>query len=129
MKLTELRRKTEDGVFAAADFAELVHGTSPRQLCLADGAALEEARGFNGLCTARFNAELITEGLDYAELKAGSRLFVGGAELEITEAGKRCFDECPLRQAGESCPLPRSCAFARVVTGAVVRAGMTIIGA
>lgn len=124
MKLVEIHQKGTDGAYRNADSAELVVGDSKRQICLADGNALLDARGFPGLCTQKFNADLITEGLDYAFLAEGCRLFIGTAVLEITAAGKRCFDECLLHQAGKTCPLPKNCAFAHVVLGGTVLSGM-----
>ncbi len=127
MKLVEIHQKGTDGAYRNVDFVELVSGDSPRQLCLADGKALTEARSFSGLCTQKFNADLITECVDYASLTAGCRILIGEAVLEITTAGKRCFDECLLHQAGETCPLPKNCAFAHVVYGGTVRIGMNFV--
>ena len=126
MTVLELRHKNVEGQYQTVDNTLLVSGDSPRQLSLADGAALLEARMLPGLCTQRFSAELITEGLDYKTLSSCSRLTIGETELEISAAGKRCFDECVIHQAGEVCPLPSHCAFARVVQGGQIRAGMII---
>ncbi len=126
MKLVEIHQKETDGAYRNVDFVELAIGDSKRQICLADGKALQDARSYHGLCTQKFNADLITEGVEYAALPAGRRLFIGDAVLEITAAGKRCFDECFLRQAGETCPLPKNCAFAHVVSGGTVRIGMNL---
>ncbi len=90
-------------------------------LSLLSGEAEESIRAAGGLCTGRFAANILTSGLDYASLRAGSRLTIGEAELEITRVGKPCFGECALFQQGERCPLPTSCAFARVLRGGTVR--------
>ena len=126
MMLLEIRQKEEDGQYQTVDGAQLTAGDFPRQLSLADGPALLAARELPGLCTQRFNAELITEGLDYKTLSPGSRLIIGDAKLEISSAGKRCFDECVIHQAGEICPLPSHCAFAHVILGGNIQAGMTL---
>jgi hypothetical protein len=94
---------------------------------LLSGEAEQEIARMGGLCSARFMANFITRGLDYAALTAGDRLTVGPAELEITRMGKRCFEECVLITAGEKCPLIENCAFARVLRGGEVRAGDEII--
>ena len=65
MTLREIRQKDTDGQYQTAERSTLYAGDSPRQLSLADGAALLAARKLPGLCTQRFNAELITVGLDY----------------------------------------------------------------
>jgi MOSC domain-containing protein YiiM len=84
---------------------------------LLSSEAEEEIRGLGGLCTERFLANIVTRGLDYAVLEAGVRMTVGNCELEIVRVGKGCYEVCALRQNGETCPLPKSCAFARVVRG------------
>lgn len=126
MTLLEINQRDENGNYQTVDSTCLTAGDSPRQLSLADGAALLEARKLPGLCTQRFNAELITEGLDYKTLASGSRLAIGDAELEISAVGKRCYDECVIHQAGEVCPLPSHCAFARVISSGYIRTGMGI---
>ena len=96
------------------------------QLSLASAEAERAARASGGLCAARFAANVSTSGLDYAILFAGTRLRIGSCEVEIVRVGKRCFDECPLVQAQTRCPLPKSCAFARVTRGGTVTAGDAI---
>lgn len=127
MHLTAIHRKDARKQSAACDRAELWAGVGlvgdasagreDRQVSLLDGALLPGLRQLGGLCTARFDANLITEGLDYALLCPGTRLLVGAARIEITAQGKRCFDECSIRQRGARCPLPDHCAFARVLVG------------
>ena len=80
-------------------------------------------RQAGGLCTARFMANILTSGLDYARLSAGVRLKIGSAELEITRVGKPCYEACALIRQGGLCPLPNNCAFARVLRGGTICAG------
>ena len=123
MKVIEIHKKDSTH---AADSLILPAGDSPRQISLADGAALLEARTLPGLCTQRFDADIITEGLNYLNLLTGSCLHIGDVELEISAAGKRCFDECVIHQAGNICPIPNNCAFARVLSEGIIKAGMAI---
>jgi hypothetical protein len=88
---------------------------------LLSGEAEETIRAAGGLCTDRFAANIVTSALDYADLREGTRLKIGETELEITRVGKSCFAECALFLQGEPCPLPRSCAFARVLHGGAIR--------
>ncbi|NLI53367.1 MAG: MOSC domain-containing protein [Clostridiales bacterium] len=87
---------------------------------LLSGEAEERIRGLGGLCTGRFLANVVTRGLDYAALETGGRLTVGACELELVRVGKPCYEVCMLAQSGERCPLPKSCAFARVIRGGTV---------
>jgi len=84
---------------------------------LLSAEAEEETTALGGLCTARFRANIVTRGLDYAALKPGMRLTVGSSELEIIRVGKPCYEACALSRSAERCDLLRSCAFARVVRG------------
>ena len=84
---------------------------------LLSGETEERIRTLGGLCTAKFAANIVTQGLDYAELAVGMRLVIGSAILEITRVGKPCYEACEIAQSGETCPLPRNCAFSRVLRG------------
>jgi MOSC domain-containing protein YiiM len=83
--------------------------------------AEEQIRGLGGLCTARFAANIVTEGLDYTQLSVGTLLAIGNSEIEITRVGKPCYEDCAIAQTGETCPLPQNCAFARVVRGGEIQ--------
>ena len=107
----------------APDASDASSARSQRQLSLLRGELLPSLRGLGGLCTGKFDADLITEGVDYAQLLPGTRLGIGNALIEITAQGKRCFDECPIRQRGERCPLPKSCVFGRVIVGGRIKVG------
>ena len=97
-----------------------------RQVSLMDSESELEARGAHGLCTERFAANLLTEGLDYGKLKIGDILDFGASALEITELGKECYPECVIASAGGVCPIPASSAFARVARAGEIDIGDTI---
>lgn len=124
MKISEIHNKdSNDEIHVCA----LVYPeNNSRQLSMVDGNALLKARKQPGLCTGRFDADIITEGLDYKTLLPGSRLVIGDTEIEISTAEKRCFDDCIIHRSGDSCTLPQNCAFARVINGGVIKAGMCI---
>ena len=90
-------------------------------ISLLSGEAEKTIRAAGGLCTDRFSANIVTSGLDYASMREGTRLRIDETELEITRVGKPCFEECALLQQNEPCPLPRSCAFARVLRGGAIQ--------
>lgn len=93
---------------------------------LLSGEAEEQIRSLSGLCTEKFAANIVTEGLDYAELASGLRLSIGFCLLEITRVGKPCYEACAMAQLGETCPLPQNCAFARVLRGGEIHIHDTI---
>jgi len=94
---------------------------------LLSGEAEERIRTLGGLCTAKFAANIVTEELDYAELAPGMMLTIGSALLEITRVGKPCYEACAIAQSGESCELPKNCAFARVLRGGEIHTHDTIL--
>jgi len=83
--------------------------------------AEERVRDLDGLCTAKFSANIITDGLDFSRLTAGARLNIGTCELALTRVGKPCYEDCDITQRGETCPIPQNCAFARVVHGGEIQ--------
>ena len=99
------------------------HSAKDGSVSLLSGEAEESIRKMGGLCTGRFQANIVTSGLDYATLREGTRLMVGPCALEITRVGKPCYDVCSLQQSGQTCPLPKSCAFARVSLGGTIQVG------
>ena len=94
---------------------------------LLSGEAEERIRTLCGLCTAKFAANIVTAELDYAELSAGTVLSIGSAMLEITRVGKPCYEACAIAQSGETCELPKNCAFARVLRGGEIHTLDTIL--
>jgi len=70
-----------------------------------------------------FAENILTEGLVLYEQPVGTRLRVGGALLEITQIGKECHEACEIKIKTGDCVMPREGIFAKVLEGAVVRAG------
>ena len=101
--------------------------TPERQISLMAGELLPEIRNMGGHCTSRFEADIETKGLDYSALSVGTRLKTGTAVIEITAVGKRCFDDCPIRQRGGGCPLPKNCAFGRIAEDGKLSVGDEIV--
>lgn len=122
MRVRLIMQRESSGDLASPEGAFLrlgegLSGTVPkhpeRAISLLAAEALPLLPRFDGLCTGKFRGDIITEGLDFSALSVGTRLAVGGGVVRIT-AKKSCYDQCPLRQLGETCPLPESCAFAAV---------------
>lgn len=77
-------------------------------------------------CARKFYANFITEGLDYSELKIGTRINVGDGVIEITQVGKQCFEECDLLISNKPCLLRNNCAFAKIIKIGKVKIGSAI---
>ena len=83
--------------------------------------AEEQIRSLSGLCTAKFAANIVIDGLDFSRLTVGAKLHVGNCELTLTRVGKTCYEDCDIVKRGETCPIPQNCAFARVTRGGEIR--------
>jgi len=126
MRTHRLTRAPQDALRVSVDALLLdeQHGVTGDHKSAKDGSvsllareAEEQIQNLGGLCTAKFAANIVTEGLDYTLLSVGTRLAIGLCELEITRVGKPCYEACAIAQTGETCPLPKNCAFARGLRG------------
>lgn len=102
------------------------HNGGDREVSLTAMEALALTKELEGLCTSKFSANIVTEGLDYATLHKGDVLSFGDCALELTEVGKTCYDQCPLSREGKRCLLRDSCAFGRVIREGMLRVGATV---
>jgi len=116
------------------DFVELrrghgavgdVHaGTWHRQLSLLVLEHIDEMREtLPELAFGAFGENIVTRGLDLAQIAIGRRLRVGReAVIQITQHGKECHNRCVIYEQVGDCIMPRHGTFARVVrSGRVVR--------
>jgi len=62
-----------------------------------------------------FAENITTRGVDLSALPVGTRFFVDGAELELTQIGKECHHGCAIYQAVGDCVMPRKGIFAKVI--------------
>ena len=76
-----------------------------------------------GLCFGRYRENILLDGISPDALVPGKKIKTGGAVLEISDTGKRCFEECYLHRSGQSCFLAGRSLFARVICGGLVRTG------
>ncbi len=76
-----------------------------------------------GLCFRRFGETISTAGVDLFRLPRGTRVRIGESIQEISRAGKDCYPECVLVQAGQPCALSREVVFTRVVVSGRIRPG------
>ena len=61
--------------------------------------------GQQGLCVKRFKGNIEIINMDFAMLKTGDVLSIGGTMLQISEGGKRCYgSQCVLYRQSERCP-------------------------
>ncbi len=69
------------------------------------------------LSPGNFAENITTRGIPLGDLPIGSRVFIGDAELEITQIGKECHHGCAIFKAVGDCVMPRKGVFAKVLKG------------
>ena len=101
------------------------HGDDPkRRVSLLGEESVEKMReAFPELKPGDFAENILTEGLVLYELPIGTRLKVGGTELEVTQIGKECHHGCEIRRLTGDCVMPREGIFAEVVTEGRIEPG------
>ena len=67
-----------------------------------------------------FAENITTRGVPLHTLPIGTKLFMGDAELEITQLGKECHHGCSIFQIVGDCVMPRKGVFAKVLKGGEV---------
>ncbi len=75
------------------------------------------------LDTGIFAENINTRGIDLKHLPVGTCLRVGETELEVTQIGKECHNDCAIKKATGKCVMPTEGIFAIVVKEGRVQAG------
>ena len=70
-----------------------------------------------------FAENINTVGIDLKSLPIGTRLRVGETEVEVTQIGKECHNDCAIKKATGTCVMPTEGIFVIVVREGVVRPG------
>ena len=70
-----------------------------------------------------FAENIKTRGIDLKHLPVGTHLRVGETELEVTQIGKQCHNDCEIKRTAGKCVMPTEGIFAIVVKEGRVQAG------
>jgi MOSC domain-containing protein YiiM len=70
-----------------------------------------------------FAENINTVGIDLKHLPIGTHLRIGETEVEVTQIGKECHNDCAIKKAVGKCVMPTEGIFAIVVREGTVRAG------
>ena len=73
-----------------------------------------------------FAENINTTGIDLKALPIGTRLRIGETEVEVTQIGRECHNDCAIKKAVGTCVMPTEGIFAVVVKEGIVRAGDAI---
>ena len=74
-----------------------------------------------------FAENITTEFIDIPNLTIGARVSIGESELEITQIGKECHQNCAIYCRAGVCLMPREGIFAIVKRGGVIRVGDNVV--
>lgn len=96
-----------------------------RQISLLAEESVDQMRRLSPipLDAGAFAENITTIGIDLKNLPIGTRLRVGAAELQVTQIGKECHNDCAIKQAVGKCVMPSEGIFAIVLREGTVRAG------
>ena len=75
------------------------------------------------LKSGAFAENINTEGIDLKTLSVGTRLRIGETEVEVTQIGKECHQDCAIKQATGECVMPTEGIFVIVRKEGLVRPG------
>ena len=70
-----------------------------------------------------FAENINTVGIDLKHLPVGTHLRIGSTEVEVTQIGKECHNDCAIKKAVGQCVMPTEGIFAIVVREGAVRPG------
>ena len=70
-----------------------------------------------------FAENINTRGIDLKALPVGTHLCIGETEVEVTQIGKECHNDCAIKKATGKCVMPTEGIFAIVVKEGRVQAG------
>jgi MOSC domain-containing protein YiiM len=103
-------------------------GNWHRQISLLARESIDRmsALGIEGLKPGDFAENITTEGLELHTLPVGTRLALGGCEVEVTQIGKECHHGCAIFQQVGKCIMPTEGIFVKVITEGTVAPGCNI---
>ena len=96
-----------------------------RQISLLAEESVDTMRALSSipLDAGVFAENINTVGIDLKHLLIGTHLRIGEAEVEVTQIGKECHNDCAIKKAVGKCVMPTEGIFAVVVKEGTVRPG------
>ena len=98
-----------------------------RQISLLADESVDLMRGKGvDLDAGIFAENILTEGIDLKRLPVGTRLRIGETEVEVTQIGKQCHNDCEVKRLVGICVMPKEGIFVVVKKEGVIRPGDVI---
>ena len=100
-------------------------GGGHRQISLLAEESVDTMRAISSipLDAGVFAESINTVGIDLKHLPIGTHLRIGETEVEVTQIGKECHNDCAIKKAVGKCVMPTEGIFAVVVKEGTVRPG------
>ena len=100
-------------------------GNWHRQISLLADESVDTMRA---ICPLELDAGIFAEtintrGIELKTLPVGTRLRVGETELEVTQIGKQCHNDCEIKRTTGKCVMPTEGIFAIVIKEGRIQAG------
>ena len=116
----EIRLKLRHGILGDAHA-----GDWHRQISLLAEESVDQMRALSpvSLEAGVFAENINTVGVDLKALPVGTHLRIGETEVEVTQIGKECHNDCAIKRAVGKCVMPTEGIFAIVIREGRVRAG------
>ena len=70
-----------------------------------------------------FAENILTKGIDLKRLPIGTIIKIGDTELEVTQIGKECHNDCEIKKLTGKCVMPTEGVFTIVRKGGVIKTG------
>lgn len=74
-----------------------------------------------------FAENILTKGIELKSLPIGTILQIGDTELEVTQIGKECHNDCEIKKLTGKCVMPTEGIFTVVRKGGIIKPGDCII--
>lgn len=115
----EIRLKLRHGIAGDAHA-----GDWHRQISMLAEESVDKMRArLPQLKAGAFAENINTAGIDLKALPIGTRLQIGETEVEVTQIGKQCHNDCAIKKTTGECVMPKEGIFAIVVKEGAVRPG------
>ena len=74
-----------------------------------------------------FAENILTKGVELKSLPIGTIIQIGDTELEVTQIGKECHNDCEIKRLTGKCVMPTEGIFTVVRKGGVIKPGDSVI--
>jgi MOSC domain-containing protein YiiM len=82
--------------------------------------------GAKNISPGAFAENITIRGLELHTLPVGTRLMLGGCQVEVTQIGKECHRHCEIYYQAGMCIMPVEGIFVKVITEGTIKDGDTI---